>query len=211
MSASTNKHKLVAIANPSSRHAESYRTLRANIQFASRDRKLKVVLVTSSKPGEGKTTTAGNLAVLYAQLGKKTLLIDANLRKPDLHRYFNVANRFGLTNVLSEEAILEHAVTANVYPNLTLMTSGSPTAFPSEMLASERFAQLMATLRELYDIIIVDAPSSLGTADSQQIATMCDGSVLVVRRGASRRGEAHEAVAKLDHVHAGVIGVVLNR
>ncbi|MBB6671697.1 CpsD/CapB family tyrosine-protein kinase [Cohnella nanjingensis] len=211
MSASTNKHKLIAAATPSSRHAEAYRTLRANIQFASRDREMRVILVTSAGEGEGKTMTAGNLAVLYAQMGKRTLLVDANLRKPELHRYFNVSARQGITDLLSEESDWEQAVQTDAYPGLSLLAAGSPTAFPSEMLASERFARLLERLRTRFDMIIVDSASVLGSSDTQFIAALSDGIVLVVRPGRVTRAEGRQAIAKLELADADVIGVVLNR
>ncbi|WP_123041904.1 CpsD/CapB family tyrosine-protein kinase [Cohnella candidum] len=211
MSALISKHKLVAIANPDSPRTEMFRALRTNIQFADSDRERRVLAVTSSKPGEGKSTTVSNLAVLYAQAEKKVLLVDANLRKPALHRLFSASNRLGLTSVLSESCTIEHAVQELSVPNLSLMAAGPATVYPSEMLGSERMLKLLEELRTRYDLILIDASCLLNVTDSQVLSAFCDGVVFVVRAGKVRQKEAMQAMERLEHVRAKIVGVVLNR
>lgn len=212
MSALTNKHKLVAVASPESPRTEIYRTLRTNLEFAfSGGFNRQTLLFTSAKSGEGKTTTVSNLAVLYAQAGKKVLLLDANLRHPALHKVFNVSNRMGLTHLLTDNCTIEHAVQDLPVPKLSLVSAGSPTPFPSELLGSERMRTLLDELRGKFDITLIDAPPVLSYTDALVLSASCDGVIWVIRSGKVRQGEAREAMAKLEHVRAKVIGTVLNR
>jgi capsular exopolysaccharide synthesis family protein len=211
MSALNSKHKLIALASPNSPRTELFRALRTNIQFAGPDGHPRVLMITSAKPGEGKSTTVSNLAVLYAQAGKKVLLLDANLRKPALHRIFSASNRMGLTSILLDNCMSDQAVQESAVPNLSLLMSGPSAAYPSEMLESERMAELLKVLRDRYDIILIDASPLLSVTDSQVLSALCDGVVFVIRSGKVKQKEAQQAMAKLDHVRANVVGVVLNQ
>jgi len=167
-------------------------------------------MFTSSNPGEGKSTTASNLAVVYAQADKKVLLVDADLRKPTVHHFFTVSNRGGLTSVLTGQQSLAAAVKDTSIDNLQILTSGPIPPNPSELLSSKKMANLLVELREKYDIIIVDTPPVLAVADAQIVSTLCDGTVLVLNAGRVKRELAAKAKANLEHAKARILGVVLN-
>jgi capsular exopolysaccharide synthesis family protein len=210
MSQSTNKNPLITHVNPKSPISESYRTLRTNIQFSAIDEDLKVLMVTSAGPGEGKSTTIANLAVAYAQSDKKVLLIDADLRKPTIHHTFIVTNRWGLTNLLTNQAVIEEVIRSSSIPNLDILTSGPIPPNPSEILSSKRMNTLLEELKKRYDIILVDSPPAIAVTDAQILATRCDGVILVVDSGKVKREIAMKAKANLEHVQARLLGVVLN-
>ena len=201
---------LITVTNPRSPISEAYRTLRTNIRFSSVDREVKVVMVTSPGPGEGKSTTVGNLAVTYAQADQKVLLIDSDLRKPVLHRIFHVSNRFGLTDLLASNADLQKAIRVTSVPNLHLITSGPTPPNPSELLGSRRMAAVMEELRARYDVILLDTPPVLALTDAQIISALSDGALLVIDAGKVRQNIALKAKANLEQVGARILGVVLN-
>jgi capsular exopolysaccharide synthesis family protein len=211
MQASTsNKYSLITEINPKSPISEAYRSLRTNIQFSSIDEPVKVILITSAQPEEGKSTTISNLAVTYALEGKKVLLMDADLRKPTLHRYFSASNRLGLTNLLAGQHRMADIVSETQIPNLFLIPSGSLPPNPSELLASKRMYALLNEVKEEYDIVLIDSPPVLAVTDSQVLSAMCDGVVLVINHGKVKREAAQKSVAQLKHVKARILGVVLN-
>lgn len=194
---------------PKSISAESYRTLRTNIQYSSFDKEIKIIVVTSSEPGEGKSTTAGNLAFTFAQAEKKTIIIDCDLRKPSLHKKFRISNLSGLSDVL----IGKSTVNESVYKytnNLDVLTSGKLPPNPSEMLGSKVMESLLTALRERYDIIILDSAPLQAVTDAQILSTKADGTVLVVRAEKTKRDSVVQAKALLDKVGANILGVVLN-
>lgn len=198
------------MTNPKSPISEAYRTLRTNIQFSAIDEELKVIMLTSAGPGEGKTTTAVNLAVAYAQTEKRVLLIDADLRKPTLHHTFHISNRQGLTNVLAGQVLLPGVIVNTELDTLDLLPSGPIPPNPSEILASKRMTSLLEELSSQYDVVIVDTPPALAVTDAQIIATRCDGVLLVIDQGRVKREVAMKAKANLEHVKARILGVVLN-
>jgi capsular exopolysaccharide synthesis family protein len=167
-------------------------------------------MVTSAGPGEGKSTTATNLAVAYAQSDKKVLLIDADLRKPTMHHTFAITNRWGITNYLSGQAKFEEVIHHSSIPNLDLLTSGPVPPNPSEILASKRLQAMLEQLKETYDMIIIDTPPALAVTDAQVVATRSDGVVLVLDSGKVKRDAAIKVKANLEHVKARILGVVLN-
>ena len=194
---------------PKSISAESYRTLRTNIQYSSFDKEIKTIVVTSSEPSEGKSTTAGNLAFTFAQAEKKTIIIDCDLRKPSLHKKFRISNLSGLSDVL----IGKSTVNESVYKytnNLDVLTSGKLPPNPSEMLGSKVMESLLTALRERYDIIILDSAPLQAVTDAQILSTKADGTVLVVRAEKTKRDSVVQAKALLDKVGANILGVVLN-
>jgi capsular exopolysaccharide synthesis family protein len=196
--------------NPKSPISEAYRSLRTNISFSSVDDAIRVVMVTSAKPGEGKTTTAVNLAVAYAQADKKVLILDADLRKPMMHQILNVSNRIGFTTLLANPCTIEQAVAATHISNLSLLTSGPIPPNPSEMLGSRRMAELLDELKTQFDIIIIDTPPALAVTDAQIVASRCDGVLLVVDAGKIKREHALKAKSNLERASARLLGVVLN-
>lgn len=211
MQHSTSKQRrLITQLNPKSPISESYVKLRTNIEFSAVDSPIQVIMVTSANPGEGKSTSSVNLAVVYAQAEKKVLLIDADLRKPTLHQYFMVSNRGGLTNVLTQQMTLDAAVKDTSVEGLQVLPSGPTPPNPSELLSSKRMADLMAELRQRYDVIIVDTPPLMAVADAQIVSSLCDGSVLVLKSGFVKREIAVKAKASLEHAKSRILGVVLN-
>jgi capsular exopolysaccharide synthesis family protein len=205
-----NKRKIITHENPKSPISEAYRALRTNIQFSAIDEDLKVIMVTSAGPGEGKSTTINNLAVAYAQSDKRVLLIDADLRKPTVDSAFNVSNRLGLTSLLTNQVQLNEVVRDSIVPNLDILTSGPIPPNPSEILASKRLVSLLDELKGSYDLILIDTPPAIAVTDAQIVATKCDGVILVVDSGKVKRDIAAKAKANLEHVKARILGVVLN-
>jgi capsular exopolysaccharide synthesis family protein len=201
---------LITIVNPRSPVSEAYRTLRTNIRFSAVDREVKVVMVTSPGPGEGKSTTVSNLAVTYAQADQRVLLIDGDLRKPVQHRIFHVSNRFGLTDLLASGADPLHAIRPTAIPNLHVITSGPTPPNPSELLGSRRMASVIEELRGQYDMILLDTPPVLALTDAQIISSLSDGALLVIDSGKVKHNIALRAKANLDQVNARILGVVLN-
>ena len=194
---------------PKSVAAESYRTLRTNLQYSSFDKEYKVIVVTSSEPAEGKSTTAGNLAISLAQGEKKVILIDCDLRKPSLHKRFKVSNIVGLSDVLIGMEKLEDA--GNRYKkNLMILTSGKVPPNPSEMLGSKAMTALLETLREEFDYIILDTPPIQLVTDSQILATKADGTILVIKAEATKKDAVQSSINLLKKVNAHIIGTVLN-
>jgi len=206
----SSERMLITVTNPRSPISEAYRTLRTNIRFSSVDREVKVVMVTSPGPGEGKSTTVGNLAVTYAQADQKVLLIDSDLRKPVLHRLFHVSNRFGLTDLLVSGADPLQAIRTTSVPNLHLITSGPTPPNPSELLGSKRMAAIMEELRGRYDMILLDTPPIIALTDAQIVSSLSDGVLLVIDAGKVKQSIALRAKANLEQVNARILGVVLN-
>ncbi|MCL6458422.1 MAG: CpsD/CapB family tyrosine-protein kinase [Gorillibacterium sp.] len=204
------KWNLITESNPKSPISEGYRMLRTNIEFSTIDHKLQVIMVTSSKPSEGKSTTSANLAVAFAQANKRVLLIDADLRKPSQHHIFGKSNRIGLTTALFRQQELHEVIQHTNTVNLSVIQAGPTPPNPSELLSSKQMAGLLAKTREMYDVIIIDTPPILAVTDAQIIATQSDGVVLVVDSGKVKKEVVLKAKASLEHVNAKLIGVVLN-
>lgn len=206
----SNMRHLISNTNPKSPIAEQYRTVRTNIQFASVDKGLESLLVTSSGPAEGKSSTTANLAVVYAQQGKRVLLIDADLRKPTMHYTFRLDNLRGLSNVLVGEVSLNEAVNRTDVETLDVMSCGPIPPNPAELLASRKMEALLKEAKLSYDIVIFDTPPVLAVTDAQILANIVDGSILVVRSGATEIEPAQKAKEALLPAKAKLLGVVLN-
>ncbi|WP_067618232.1 CpsD/CapB family tyrosine-protein kinase [Alicyclobacillus acidiphilus] len=203
--------KPISQTNPRSPITESYRTIRTNIQFASVVDETSVILVTSTAPGEGKTSTASNLAVVSAAAGKKVLLIDADMRKPQVHQRFQVSNLFGLSTVLIRERAIESCIVQTETENLFLLTSGPIPPNPAEMLSSKAMAELIESLRKVYDFIVLDTPPTLSVSDTLNLTRVVDGVLFVVDSQRTNRNLVRRAIQSLQQVDARVLGVVLNR
>jgi len=210
MSQSTNDRIIISQLNPKSPVSEAYRMLRTNIQYSSVDTDLQVLMITSAGPGEGKTTTVGNLAVTYAQADQKVLVIDADLRKPTMHRIFRQSNRTGLSTVLTNQSDVNHEIKSTDIPNLHILTSGPIPPNPSELLNSNRMRTLLEELKQSYTRIIIDTPPTLVITDAQIVSTLCQGVILVIDSEKVKKDAAIKAKASLDKVNANIIGVVLN-
>ncbi|MEJ2555502.1 MAG: polysaccharide biosynthesis tyrosine autokinase [Anaerolineae bacterium] len=206
------RDRVIVSQNPFSPESEACRMIRSNIQFMSVDRPVKTILVTSPVLGEGKSTMVANLGVVMAQAGLKTIIVDADLRRPVQHQIFQVANLGGLTDLLCsrELEINSHLRNTNVQ-NLQLITCGDLPPNPSELLGSQRMVQLLANLQELADIVILDSPPAVLVADAAVLSNRVDGVVLVAQAGQTRRDVAERAVLNLQQAGANLLGAVLNR
>jgi protein-tyrosine kinase len=202
--------KLVAISDTKSYILEQFRTLRTNITFSMPDQELKTILVTSSTPGEGKSTNAANLGVVFAQEGKRVLIIDGDLRKPTLHETFKTFNKVGLSNVIAKKAAYYEAVQETFIVGLNVITSGPIPPNPSELLASKAMDALLLDVKKDYDIIIIDAPPLLSVSDPQILANKCDGTILIVNTGVVEKNAVQKAKTILSNSQSKILGVVLN-
>ncbi|WP_281885370.1 CpsD/CapB family tyrosine-protein kinase [Paenibacillus sp. YYML68] len=210
MQARANNYRIMIAENPKSFISESYRTLRTNIQFSTVDDEIKAIMVTSPEPSEGKSTTIVNLAVAFAQEGKRVILLDADLRKPTLHYYFTKSNRIGISSVLAGQHQLMQAINDTHIDNLSLLSSGPIPPNPAEMLNSKKMNALLDELKQSYDIILIDSPPALAVTDAQVLSTKCDGVVMLLSSGRVKRDTARKAVQRLQQVNARFLGVVLN-
>ncbi|MBX9969241.1 CpsD/CapB family tyrosine-protein kinase [Priestia aryabhattai] len=206
----TLKRRLLAHNSPKDPVAEQYRTIRTNIQFSNVDQDIKTIVVTSSGAEEGKSTTASNLATVYAQQGLNVLLIDADLRKPTGHYTFRLENHIGLTNVLTRQSTLAQAVQESEIPHLSVLTSGPIPPNPSELLASAQMAELLKEMKEQFDMVIFDTPPILAVADAQILANQVDGTILVVSSGKTEKDAALKSKELLSNAKGKLLGVVLN-
>ncbi|NEU30284.1 CpsD/CapB family tyrosine-protein kinase [bacterium LRH843] len=204
------KRKIISHFNPKSPIAEQYRTIRTNIQFSASETSMQTILVSSAGPGEGKSTTVANLAIVMAQQGKRVVLVDADLRKPTVHYTFQVNNLIGLTNVLTGQTETNSVISPTLVPNLSVITCGPIPPNPSELLSSRRMSQLLEELMTDYDYVFFDTPPVLAVADAQILANQCDGSILVVSSGQTDRQGAIKAKEQLASARAKLLGAVLN-
>ncbi|WP_420810374.1 CpsD/CapB family tyrosine-protein kinase [Halobacillus ihumii] len=202
--------KIIANDNPKSPIAEQYRTIRANLQFASVDKELQSLLITSAGPSEGKSMTSANMAAVFAQQGKRVLLVDADLRKPTVHHSFRLNNTKGLSNFLVGRQTLKETTQITAVDNLDVLPSGPIPPNPSELLGSKAMHKLMMEARQTYDLIILDTPPVLAVSDSQVLAREVDGVMLVVRSGQTEFQAAERAKELLQQSKANLLGVVLN-
>lgn len=202
---------LITLVDPSSPVSEQYRTIRTNIQFASSaDEQLKTLVVTSSGPSEGKSTTSANLATVFAKSGQKVLLVDADMRKPTVHKTFLLNNQEGLSTVLTTKKNIVEIAQSSAIENLTVLTSGTKAPNPSELLGSQKMNKIMDEARNNYDIVIFDMPPVVTVTDAQIMASKADGTLLVVREGKTRKDDLQKAKELLTMVKARLLGVVYN-
>ncbi|MBE6050956.1 MAG: CpsD/CapB family tyrosine-protein kinase [Clostridium sp.] len=194
---------------PKSISAESYRTLRTNIQYSSFDKEIRTIVVTSSEPGEGKSTVAGNLALSFAQADQSTVIIDCDLRKPSLHKKFKISNMVGLSDILIGRKSIEESVNMH-NKKMHIITSGKIPPNPSEMLGSKAMQKLIEELKNIYDVIILDSAPLQAVTDAQILSTKADGTILVVRAEKTKRESVSGAKELLEKVNANILGVVLN-
>jgi tyrosine-protein kinase Etk/Wzc len=187
---------LVAAAHTHSNGAEAYRTLRTNLIFSQAVQTLKTIVVTSASPGEGKTTTAANLAVTFAQQGMQVLLVDCDLRRARLHKLFGVPREPGLTELMLDREAAAEVVHKTPVDGLSLLTSGTLPPNPSELLGGPRMKHVLGLLRERFDVIVLDSPPLLAASDASVLGTKTDGVLLVVRAGQTERGAAQQAVQR---------------
>ena len=194
---------------PKSIDAEAYRSLRSNIEYSSFDDEYRAIVVTSSVPGEGKSTTSGNLALSLAQSGNKVLLVDCDMRKPSIHKKFKISNMSGTAELLLRKESFEDV--ANFYnENLTIITAGKIPPNPSEMLSSRAMTAFIKEMKKEFKYIILDTPPLQAVTDAQVLSTKADGVLLVVRAGSTKREMVLNSVDLIKKVHGKIIGTVLN-
>lgn len=206
--------ELVLNNDPKSIISETIRTLRTNLQFASVDKKLRTILITSSMPGEGKSFIAANLAVAFAQSGTRVLLVDCDIRKGRQHYIFGSHNQKGLSNLLLENVEEKYSeyIQETKIKNLSVMFRGVTPPNPSELLGSEKNKELVEILKENYDIVIFDsAPINGGLTDSLIMGTLVDGVVIVSSYNETPVSVLNSTKKSLQNVNANILGVVLNR
>lgn len=190
---------------------EAYRAIRTNIQFSMPKGQLKTILVTSSTPGEGKSTTAANLAITMAESGIRVLLIDADLRKPTIYKLFQVSNLKGLTNVLAEGADYREFIKPTVVEGLDILPAGPNPPNPSELLGSDGMRELLDLAKNHYDLVILDTPPVLPVTDAAILASQVDGVVFITAHGQATFDAVARSKTQLENVGAKILGVILNR
>lgn len=213
MNASSNGYSdslLVALRDPRSPAAEAFRTLRTNIQFSSLDKPLRTLLLTSTAPDEGKSTTLANLAVTMAQAEQRVVLVDCDLRRPTLHTLFDLSNEAGLTTMILAQDHAAIPLQPTSVPGLSLLASGPLPPRPADILGSRRMEAVIARLRDEADIVLFDTPPVVAVTDAAVLATKVDGVLLVFQAGKTSRDRARQARQILEKVKANIVGVVLN-
>lgn len=204
--------KLIAATHPLSPTVEAYRVIRTNIQFSTVDHPARTLMVTSPSPSEGKSVMLANLAVVMAQSGLKTILVDTDLRRPVQHRIFGITNRNGLSNaVLEPDVPITERLQETSIEGLSLLSSGSLPPNPAELLASERMSRIINELKEKADLVLFDSPPTLVVADAAILGSRMDGAILVNDSGNTRTAESRRAADELRRVRVNLLGVVLNR
>lgn len=195
--------------DPKSYYAEAFRTIKTNIKYSSADKHKKVILVTSTEAGEGKSTISSNLALSLSQDNKKVVIVDGDLRKPSVHKQFRISGSVGLTEVLIGEQSL-NSVKYKINPYLDAITSGHIPPNPAELLASEEMEKIIKNLKEEYDYIIIDTNPIGLVADAQILSSKVDGVILVARYEKTKKENLLNCKKMIDQVGGNTIGVVLN-
>ena len=198
---------------PLSQASEGYRSLRTSVQFSRPDVVVRTILVTSASPSEGKSTTAGNLAVTMAQAGRRVLLIDADLRRPRQHALFGTSRTPGVADVLFqpiEAGLLPPGLAPSGVDNLDVLPAGAHAPNPSELLGSKAFRDRLAAWSAHYDVVVIDAPPVLAATDAVLLSTQTDATIVVVRAGHTQDFELDRALDGLRSIGAAVIGTVFN-
>jgi non-specific protein-tyrosine kinase len=207
----TNEGMLITIAEPRSPVSESFRSVRTNLQFTSVDKPIRTLLITSPSPSDGKTTIAANLGVVIAQNGKRVALIDADLRRPNIHKVFDIPNRMGLSGLfVMPEVNLDGSLQKTVTEGLYTLPAGDVPPNPAELLGSEKLSEILRLVSEKADMVIIDSPPIVAVTDSAVLAHRVDGVILVVKPGVTKMAAARQAFEQLNRVGANVVGVILN-
>ncbi len=211
LAASKEVVELVSQSRPQSQMAESYRALRTSLLLTSSGAPPKTILVTSALPQEGKSTTSINCAIVLAQKDSRVLLIDADLRRPSIHKTLGLGPKIGLSDVLTGNATLQQAIVRSpIAPSLFILAAGTPPPNPAELLASSHMRDVLSTLREQYDHVVIDTPPTLSVTDAVVMSTSADAVVLVIRSGQTTKQALRRSRELLGRVNARVSGVLLN-
>lgn len=199
---------LITITDPRSPVSEAYRSLRTNLSFYSLDNPIRSLVVTSPAPDEGKSTTVANLAVTMAQSGRKTILVDCDLRRPSLHSFFNLTNDSGITTAILRDNTNPTLQETGI-DNLLLLSSGPKPPNPADLLGSRQIDRILEQLLTEADIILIDAPPVIGVTDAVVLGAKVDGVLLVVSAGKTRREQAERAKERLEQARVKIIGATL--
>jgi capsular exopolysaccharide synthesis family protein len=202
--------QLVTLLDPAAVASEAYRSLRTSLLYAVANAPPTVILITSPGLMDGKSTTCANLAVVLAQAGKETLVIDGDLHEPSLHKIFGVPNVNGMVNVLSGEYDLSEMCT-EPFPGREVLSTGPTPPNPAELLISGRLAPLIGQARQLFDYVLIDSPPTELVSDPMIIATQADAVILVLNSEETGKGSLHKAMRNLEAVGANVLGTVINK
>lgn len=201
---------IISYNDPKSVISEQYRAIRTNIEYSNVDQNTKTILVTSSDKNEGKTTTVSNLAVSFANLNKKVLILDCDLRNPSIHKMFKLNNIYGLTDILAKDRAVDKCIQETELENLYVLTAGATPPNPAEILSSEKMKNLIEDLKNIYDYIFIDTPPIGLVTDAGVLSSFTDGVVLVVKSESVEKKYLEETKKKLDAVDARILGAILN-
>lgn len=206
-----NGAKLITLARPQSVISEQFRNIRTNISFMNVDKEIKTIAFTSAMASAGKSTVSANVAITMAQAGKKTILIDADLRRPTLHSTFKVSNVQGLTTLLTNKNVdPESVIMASGVENLDILIAGPIPPNPSELLGSKHMLDLIENVKKEYDMVVIDLAPVLDAAETQQLTSSLDGTILVVRQAHSQKAAVKRAVQMLKLTNSPILGYVMN-
>ena len=204
-------YRLATLLYPRSPAAEAFRTIRTNIEFAGLDKGLRTIVVTSSLPGEGKTVVASNLAVAFAQAGRRTILVDTDLRRPGVQTIFGLPDAQGLTDLVRTDSVkIEDVAQQTEAPNLTVITAGTIPANPAELLGSRRMEAIVERLKQSAEVVIFDTPPVTAVTDAALMAAKADATIMVIQSHRSSRRIVTEGLEALTKVNARIVGAVLN-
>ena len=200
---------LISERKPKSIEAEAYKTLRTNIQYSSIGKKIHTLVITSSESKEGKSTVCANLGVTFSQSGQSVVIMDCDFRKPSLHKFFNISNSEGITDLLAAEKKLDE-ITHRYNDKISILTAGKIPPNPSEILGSDCMKNLLNYLSGIYDIVLVDSPPVGVVTDAQVLSAEADGTLFVVKAEETKSKRVLESINLLKNVNANIIGIVLN-
>lgn len=202
---------LITLQEPRSAAAEAFRSLRTNLMFSSVENPISTLLVTSTAQSEGKSAVVANLAVTFAQGGNKTILVDADMRKPSQHTLWNIANERGLTTMMLEDSALSTPPLMDTpVENLRVLTAGPLPPTPADLLSSQRMNEVIGVLKARAHYILFDSPPVLAATDAALLGSKLDAALLVIRAGHTRRDDALRARQALERVHVRIVGAVLS-
>ena len=196
--------------SPNSNIMESYKMLQTNIGFCHVEKALKALLITSSIATEGKSTTTANLAIAFAQSDKKVIILDLDLRKPVIHKIFELSSSLGLTSVITGKATLEETIKPTYQKNLYVLPRGIYPINPTEVLRSQALKDIIETLKSSFDLVVIDSPPSLALADSAIISNYVDGTLLIVSANKVDYRSVEASIKNLKMANANILGVVMN-
>ena len=200
-----------AMQDPKSPISEAYNSLRGSLLYSTAQGLPQVILITSAQAAEGKTTTSLAVAAGFARMGRKVLLVDADMRRPSLQNRMKVSNSRGLSTLLTSTDSLESAALASGQANLSLLPAGPIPPSPTELLSTARMEDLLQTAARLYDVVVIDSPPILGLADAPLMAALADGVVIVVEADRSRRGSLKASLRRLRAMRPVLLGAVLTK